>query len=148
LSPSDFVLLLEKDNRVGQDQLFKAILEALLRGFLERFFPDEAARLNFDTLRFLGKEVFANVQARCGRRTWWPDSRQATDTELILVHVEVQAEHRSDFARRMFEYAVLRLHYRIPVFPIVLRPLLRGVEELRKRRRYQKLSSGALPPFE
>jgi hypothetical protein len=74
LSPSDFVLLLEKDNRVGQDQLFKAILEALLRGFLERFFPDEAARLNFDTLRFLEKEVFANVQARCGRRTWWPDS--------------------------------------------------------------------------
>jgi hypothetical protein len=34
---------------------------------------------------------------------------------------EVQAEHRSDFARRMFEYyAVLRLHYRLPVFPIVL----------------------------
>jgi len=53
--------------------------------------------------------------------------REARDgqPEVVLVHVEVQAEHRSDFARRMFEYyAVLRLHYRLPVLPVVL--FLRG----------------------
>jgi len=34
---------------LGHDQLFKTILEALLRDFLELFFPKEAARLDFDT---------------------------------------------------------------------------------------------------
>ena len=38
--------------------------------------------------------------------------------------MEVQAEPRSDFPRRMFEYyALLRLHYGLPVFPIA--PYLR-----------------------
>jgi hypothetical protein len=112
---------------VGQDQLFKTILEALLRDFLELFFPDEAARLDFDTLRFLGKEVFANVpdgdvrEADVVARLETLDGRP----ELILVHVEIQGEQTSDFARRMFEYyAVLRVHYRLPVFPIAL--YLRG----------------------
>ena len=112
---------------MGHDQLFKTILEGLLQDFPELFFPDEAARLDFETLRFLGKEVFANVPAGEVRQA---DVVARLETregqpELILVHVEVQAEHRGDFARRMFEYyAVLRLHYRLPVFPIVL--YLRG----------------------
>jgi hypothetical protein len=112
---------------VGQDQLFKAILEALLRDFLELFFPDEAARLDFDTLRFLGKEVFANVPEGEVRQADVVARLETLDgqPELILVQVEVQAEHRSDFPLRMFEYyAVLRLHYRLPVLPIVL--YLRG----------------------
>jgi hypothetical protein len=112
---------------VGQDQLFKTILEAMLRDFLELFFPDEAARLDFDTLRFLGKEVFANVPEGEVREADVVARLETLDgqPELVLVHVEVQAEHRSEFARRIFEYyAVLRLHYRVPVFPIVL--YLRG----------------------
>jgi predicted transposase YdaD len=112
---------------VGHDQLFKTILEGLLRDFLELFFPEAAARLDFDTLRFLGKEVFANVPEGEVREADIVARLETRDgePELILVHVEVQAEHRGDFARRMFEYyAVLRLHYHLPVFPIVL--YLRG----------------------
>jgi hypothetical protein len=33
----------------------------LLEDFLELVFCEDAARLDFDTLQFLGKEVFANV---------------------------------------------------------------------------------------
>jgi len=112
---------------VGHDQLFKTILEGLLRDFLELFFPEEAARLDFDTLSFLGKEVFANVPEGEVREADVVARLETKDgePELVLIHVEVQAEHRGDFARRMFEYyAVLRLHYRLPVFPIVL--YLRG----------------------
>ena len=46
---------------MGQDQLFKTLLEGMLQSFLSLFFPDVAARLDFETLRFLDKEVFANV---------------------------------------------------------------------------------------
>ena len=41
--------------------------------------------------------------------------------ELILVHVEVQTQRRSEFAYRMFEYYVLlRLRHKVPVFPVVV----------------------------
>lgn len=112
---------------MGHDQLFKTILEGLLRDFLELFFPEEAARLDFETLQLLGKEVFANVPEGEVREADVVARLETRDgePELILVHVEVQADHRGDFARRMFEYyAVLRIHYRLPVFPIVL--YLRG----------------------
>jgi len=105
------------------ERSYKTILEGLLRDFLELFFPDEAARLDFDTLRFLGKEVFANVPEGEVREADVVARLETKDgePELVLIHVEVQAEHRGDFPRRMFEYyAVLRLHYHLPVFPIVL----------------------------
>lgn len=112
---------------MGYDQLFKTILERLLRDFLELFFPDVAARLDFETLRFVDKEVFANVPEGEVREADIVARVKTRDgaPELVLVHVEVQARSESDFARRMYEYyALLRLHHGLPVFPIVL--YLRG----------------------
>jgi len=108
---------------VGQDQLFKTILEGLLQDFLELFFPEAAARLDFATLRFVDKEIFANVPAGEVREADVVarlETREG-DPEIVVVHVEIQAEHKSDFPRRMFEYySILRLHYGLPVFPVVL----------------------------
>ena len=42
---------------MGHDPLFKAILEAFLKDFLELFFPEVAERLDFKTLRPLDKEA-------------------------------------------------------------------------------------------
>jgi hypothetical protein len=108
---------------VGYDQLFKTILERLLRDFLELFFPEAAARLDFQTLRFLDKEVFANVPDGTVREAdivAHLHTREG-EPELVLVHIEVQTEPKGDFPRRMFEYySVLRLRYRVPVFPVVV----------------------------
>lgn len=108
---------------MGHDQLFKTILEGLLRDFLKLFFPEAAARLDFETLHFVDKEVFANVPEGKAREADVVARLETRDggPELVLVHVEVQAEPKSDFPRRMFEYyALLRLHYGLPVFPIAL----------------------------
>jgi len=108
---------------MGYDQLFKTILEKLLRDFLELFFPEAAARLDFQTLRFVDKEVFANVPEGTVREADVIAKLQTREgkPELVLVHIEVQTEPESDFPRRMFEYySVLRLHYGIPVFPVVV----------------------------
>jgi len=109
------------------DQLFKAVLEPLLQDFLELFFPAVAARLDFETLRFVDKEVFANVpegDVREADVVARLETREGAP-EIILVHVEVQARPETEFPRRMFEYyALLRLHHRLPVFPVVL--YLRG----------------------
>ncbi len=112
---------------MGQDQLFKTVLEGMLQSFLELFFPDVAARLDFATLRFLDKEVFANVPNGDVREADVLARLQTHDgtPEILLVHVEVQARTEPEFGRRMFEYyAILRIHYRLPVLPIVL--YLRG----------------------
>ena len=54
--PSVFRLSL-RGRRMGHDPLFKAILEAFLKDFLELFFPEVAERLDFKTLRPLDKEA-------------------------------------------------------------------------------------------
>ena len=46
---------------MGHDQLFKAILEKFFKDFLELFFPSVAKRLNFGSLVFLDKELFADL---------------------------------------------------------------------------------------
>ncbi|MGH9389539.1 MAG: Rpn family recombination-promoting nuclease/putative transposase, partial [Vicinamibacteria bacterium] len=123
---SDFVSPFER-GRMGHDQLFKAVLERLLQGFLELFFPEFAARCDFETLRFVDKEVFANVpegEVREADVVARLETREG-EPEIVLVHIEVQARPEADFARRMFEYyALLRIHHRLPVFPVVL--YLRG----------------------
>src|SRR3990172_5978975 len=47
-----------RNGRMGHDQLFKDILRSFFREFLELFYPEVEARLDFETLRFLDKEVF------------------------------------------------------------------------------------------
>jgi predicted transposase YdaD len=108
---------------LSYDQLFKTVLEWLLRDFMELFFPEAAARLDFQTLRFVDKEAFANVPDGTVREADVV-ARLHThegEPELVLVHIEIQTEPEGDFPHRMFEYySILRLHYRIPVFPVVV----------------------------
>ena len=40
---------------MGHDQLFKEFLREFFQDFLELFYPETAARLDFETLRFLDK---------------------------------------------------------------------------------------------
>ncbi len=116
------------------DQLFKELPHSFFREFLELFFPELAARLEFSRVQFLDKELFTDFPEGSRRE---PDLVAQVTTldgepELILVHVEVQAQHDRHFAYRMFEYyALLRLRYKLPVFPVVLylRPGTGGLAE-------------------
>jgi hypothetical protein len=108
---------------MGHDQLFKEILRTFLREFLELFFPDAAARLDFDSLRFPNKELFKGFPDGRPREPDLVAEVQGRDgkPEIVLVHVEVQAETEVAFGRRMFEYyALLWLEFDAPIFPIVL----------------------------
>lgn len=105
------------------DQLFKETLRAFFREFLELFFPEIAARLDYQNVTFLDKEVFTDLPEGSRRE---PDLVARVTTldgqpELILLHIEVQRHRDRDFPYRMFEYyALLRLRYKIPVFPTVI----------------------------
>jgi len=84
-----------------------------------------AARLDWLEIEFLEQEKFTDIPEGESR---YVDvvAKVATkdgETELILVHVEVEHPWRSTFPFRMFEYYVLlRLRHRLPVFPIAILP--------------------------
>ncbi len=108
---------------MGHDQVFKGVLRRFLQEFLELFFRDFAARLEFESLEFPDKELFKGFPDGVQRE---PDlvariHTREGEPELVMVHVEAQARSESDFGRRMFEYYVLLwLEFGIPIFPIVL----------------------------
>ena len=105
------------------DQLFKELLHTFFREFIELFYPDVAARLDFDRVTFLDKELFTDLHEGSQRE---PDviARVYTiegEPELILMHVEVQANREREFSYRMYEYYImLWLRYKIPIFPVAL----------------------------
>ncbi len=108
---------------MGHDQVFKGVLRRFLREFLELFFGDFAARLEFESLELPDKDLFKGFPDGVPRK---PDLVARIRTregqpELVMVHIEAQARPESDFGRRMFEYYVLLwLEFGIPIFPIVL----------------------------
>jgi len=46
---------------MAHDQLFKELPSAFFREFMELFFPDIAARLDFSRVTFLDKETFTDL---------------------------------------------------------------------------------------
>jgi hypothetical protein len=107
----------------GHDQLFKEVLQAHLRAFIELFFPDVAARLDFDSIRFRDEEAFTDFPEGSRREADVVAELQTLEgtPEFIFIHIEVEIRPRKETAQRMFEYyALLRRRYRAPVFPVVM----------------------------
>jgi predicted transposase YdaD len=105
------------------DQLFKELLRAFLREFMQLFFPEVAARLDWEQVTFPNVELFTDVPEGSVRRADMVALVPTLDNqpELVLIHVETQSVRRNEVRFRMFEYyMLLRLRYKLPVFPIVL----------------------------
>jgi hypothetical protein len=108
---------------MGYDQMFKSILRRFLREFLELFFPSVAARLDFESVELVDKELFKGFPDGVPR---WPDFVARVKTregkpEIVMVHVEAQTKTNPGFGRRMFEYyALLWLATDLPVLPVAL----------------------------
>jgi hypothetical protein len=108
---------------VPYDALLKELLHAFFAEFMQRFFPEQAARLDLRQATFLEQETATDVGR--GRRRVLDLVVQVRTREgepkLILIHVELQARPEAGFPWRMFDYyGMLRRRYRIPVLPIVL----------------------------
>jgi hypothetical protein len=89
---------------------------------VELFAPDVAALVEWETLRFLDKEMFTDVTE--GERHEADLIALATvrgEESCFLIHLENQASKQAEFAERMFHYfARLRAKYRLPIYPMVL----------------------------
>jgi hypothetical protein len=108
---------------MSHDQLFKDLLRAFFQEFMELFFPDVAARLDFARITFLDKELFTDLPEGEQRDADLVAEAYTVDgePELILTHIEVQAWRRGTFPARMHTYyMMLYLRHRVPVLPIAI----------------------------
>ncbi len=94
---------------MSEDGAWKEVLTHLFREFMEFFFPDIAAKIDFTCgYKFLDKEFQQIVRgAETGRRI--VDKLVQVcfrngEKKWILIHIEVQGEREKDFAERMFIY--------------------------------------------
>ncbi len=111
-----------KRRRIDHDHLFKELLGAFFREFLELFVPDLAAQLRPGPIVFEDKETFDDLLT--GHRHVMDlvaRVRLRGGAGEIHVHLEPQARWQRVFSQRMFDYgAVLWLRRRLPVYPIAV----------------------------
>jgi hypothetical protein len=109
---------------IDHDQVFKQLVEAFFREFLELFCPAEAAQIDFHHVEFLREEFFTDV--RRGRRKRLDlvvkVRLKRGGARFVLVHFEFEASRKDqNFPQRMFEYfCQLFLRHRLPVVPIAV----------------------------
>lgn len=110
------------------DQHFKELLRRFFGDFVRIVLPDEAPLLRLERARFIEQESFTDVKEGERRLLDLVAEVETTEgeSELLLVHVEIEARARGKaMNRRMWRYAMqLWLRDKKPVVPIVLH--LRG----------------------
>lgn len=104
------------------DRLFKQLLTACFREFIELFLPRVAEYMDMNTVAFLDKEIFTDITAG---QTYEADLVVKTQFKnsqtFFLIHTETQARNEIDFDKRMFRYfARLYEKHGAPVYPIVV----------------------------
>ncbi len=114
----------------SHDQLLKEVLARFLPDFVTLFAPQQAALLDFATLRLLEKEVFTDVAA--GQRRELDLLAEVAAREgtphLVLIHVEIQRRRQAEFAHRMLRY-FMAIHLRYPEHAILPFALLSFPQE-------------------
>ncbi len=108
---------------MSQDQIWKDLLRAFFEEFLTLFYPDFAKLLDFSRVKFLDKETFTDLPEGAQRRSDLVVEVYTLEGQqrIILVHIEVEEEWRSEFPERMFDYyTLLRWRYRLRIFPIAV----------------------------
>lgn len=131
------------------DRIFKEFLERFLPQFMQLFFPEEAARLDFRTVTFLRQELFITLPNQVMRITdIVAEIKTLTgEPEVVIVHVEVEANKPHPLPQRMFDYyALLRLLRKQRVLPLAL-VLKRGVGGLKWRLYKEELFGRKLIQF-
>ncbi|HBT47956.1 MAG TPA: transposase, partial [Peptococcaceae bacterium] len=87
---------------VDHDRLFKELLTTFFREFMELFFPEAHALIDYSDTRFLSQELITDITA--GEKHYvdiLAEVKVKGEDGYVLVHIEPQAYRQADFARRM-----------------------------------------------
>ena len=109
---------------IDHDQIFKGLIEAFFREFMELFCPAEATLIDFTRVEFLREEHFTDVQRGTRRRLDLVAKVGLKEggEKFVLVHGEFEASRKEPcFPRRMFRYfCQLFLRHDTEIVPIAV----------------------------
>jgi hypothetical protein len=114
------LILEEKVSYIDHDRLFKELIKTFFEEFVEAFFPEEYAYINFSSVQFLEQEVFTDlVKGERREIDILAEVSLKGENQIILIHVEPQSTLQKEFHERMFIYCS-RLYekFRKPILPI------------------------------
>src|SRR5690625_3209248 len=107
---------------IKHDLLFKKLLELYFEPFLEAFYPQLHEKLDITHQKLLSEEFIADAQT--GQKFIADlviESKLKKTNEKIIIHIEPQSYHRSNFNERMYIYhGQLYAKYRQPIISIAL----------------------------
>ncbi|MGB9783100.1 MAG: Rpn family recombination-promoting nuclease/putative transposase [Moorellaceae bacterium] len=90
---------------VDHDAIFKELITNFFKEFMELFFPQAHALIDYSDLTFLTQEIITDITA--GEKHYVDILARVKikgEEGYVLIHVEPQAYKEPDFARRMFIY--------------------------------------------
>src|SRR5699024_3208450 len=107
---------------IDHDRLFKELIQTFFREFIEVFFPEESAHIDFSSVTFLEQEVFTDiVEGERRQIDILAKVKMKQREQIILIHVEPQASYQSQFNERMLIYcSILYEKHRKPILPIAV----------------------------
>ncbi|WP_342514443.1 DUF4351 domain-containing protein [Sporosarcina sp. FSL K6-1522] len=112
----------KKKTYVKHDQIFKELIHNFFIEFLDVFFPEVHAGIDFKSIKPLSEELYTDLIKGENRRVdiIIEAKLKGTDT-LIIVHVEPQSTYQEDFHKRMYLYfSLLYNKYRKSILPIAI----------------------------
>lgn len=112
----------EKKKYMNHDQLFKILINNFFVEFLEVFFPEVHADIDFESIKPLSEELFTDLIEGENRRVDIViEAKLKGKGTLIIIHVEPQSSYQNDFHQRMYHYfSLLYNKYRMPILPIAV----------------------------
>jgi len=107
---------------VKHDQIFKELINNFFAEFLEVFFPEVHADIDFESIKPLSEELFTDLLKGENRRVDIViEAKLKNQDTLIIIHVEPQSTYQKDFHQRMHNYfSLLYNKYRKPILPIAV----------------------------
>jgi len=90
---------------IDHDRLFKELLTTFFKEFMELFFPQAHALIDYGNMRFLAQEIFTDVTE--GEKHYvdiLAEVKIKGEDGCVLIHVEPQSYQEENFAGRMYKY--------------------------------------------
>ncbi len=115
---------------MNHEKLIKSVLQAYFHDFLYLFYPYVAESLDFETVRFLDKELSTDITVGS-----LPEEDVVAEIrtrerspKIVMLYIKIQAEWREAVAEQVFQdFNILWLTYQVPIVPITV--YLRGGRE-------------------
>jgi len=125
--------------RHSHDKFFKSVFKVFLKDLVEMVHPQIAALLDLDRVTFNTETLFSHhgqAEHASPDLVGCAPLKEDPGEGVVLVHLEIEAEHRASMERRMWRYfSLLNSHHDTEVFAIVI--FLSGGPSGVQRRRYR-----------